>query len=231
MPKSLIKSHLMPAALYGIRKRDFEIITATGTLKTQVQMKQPLLCRDCEGRFDKGGESHVLEMIAPKSRRAFPLHDRMRIAYPRDSDPSISRFYGPDFGLDMDKFAYFAISVVWRLAATQWEMQDNSQTRPLNLGSFQENMRRYLLGETPLPSDMAVIVIVCNDAKSRETFFLPCRSVEAGCLNFRFLARGIFFRVLVGYQMWPSLKEASCTSRFKCIWYGDGERRTLEALG
>lgn len=224
----LHKSHMMPAALYGDRKKEFEVSTYSGTLRTKEQIKQPMLCQLCEQRFDQGGEKHVLEAIAPKSRKSFPLHERMKVAYARDKDVSISRFYGPDFDLDTDKFAYFAISVVWRATACQWAMQDGNFTQEVNLGAFQENMRRYLLDEIPLPTDMAVILIVCSDNESRVRFFHPTGFVEAGCINFRFMARGIFFRVMMGYQMSPYLREQSCTSNLKSVWYGDCERRTLE---
>jgi hypothetical protein len=92
-------------------------------------------------------------------------------------------------------------------------------------------MRRYLLGETPLPLDMAVIVIVCSDAESRTRFFHPSGFVEAGCINFGFLARGVYFRVMMGYQMSPYLRYHSCTSPLTCIWHGDCKRRTLETAG
>ncbi len=52
----------------------------------------------------------------------------MRVAYARDTDDSSSRVFGPDFSLDMDKFAYFAVSVVWRAATCQWMMQDGNLT-------------------------------------------------------------------------------------------------------
>lgn len=220
----LMKSHMMPAALYGDSKKDYELTTLNGTTKTKVQMKQPLLCFDCEQLFDRNGETHVLEAIAPKNRKAFPLADRMRVAYARESDASISRFFGPDFNLDMDKFTYFAVSVVWRAAEARWTMPDGIITQEQNLGTFQENMRRYLLRETPLPSDMAVIVVVCSDAESRRRFYHPSGFVEAGCINFRFLARGVIFRVMMGYQMSSEVREASCTTGLKRIWYGDGTK-------
>jgi hypothetical protein len=224
----LLKSHMMPAALYGDRRKEFQVTTLSGTVMTKTQMKQHLLCRDCEQRFDRNGESHVLGAIAPKNSRAFPLHDRMKIAYPRDSDSSSSRFFGPDFRLDMDQFAYFAVSVVWRATVGQWVMQDGNLTQEAKLGVFQENMRKYLLGEISFPSDMAVIVAVCSDLESRKRFFHPSGFVEANCINFRFLARGVFFRVMMGYAMSPYLREWSCTSPMKCIWYGDCEKRTME---
>jgi hypothetical protein len=221
---------MMPAALYPRRKAEFEMTTPSRTFATTIQIEQPLLCHECEQRFNRNGESHVLDVIAPKSYKRFPLHDRMRVAYARDSDRSVSRFYGPDFGIDTDTFSYFAVSVVWRAAAAQWLMPDGTLTQHIELGAFQENLRRYLLGETLLPPDMAVIVIVCSDEESRQRFFHPAGFVEAGCINFRFLARGVLFRVMMGYQMWPYLREQSCTSARKCIWYGDCEKRTLEAV-
>ena len=228
---NLLQSHLLPAALYGDKKKEYEVTTSAGTIKTMIQMRHRLLCHECEQRFDRNGESHVLQAIAPKSRKRFPLHDRMRVAYARDNDQSVSRFFGPDFDLDMEKFAYFAISVVWRVAATRWMMPDGNLTQEVDLGTFQENMRRYLLGEVPLPSDMAVIVIVCSDRESRMRFFHPGGHVEAGCINFRFLARGVLFRVMMGYQMWPYLRDNSCTSPLKCIWYGDCKRRVIGDMG
>jgi hypothetical protein len=130
----------------------------------------------------------------------------------------------------MDKFAYFAISVVWRITACQWKMQDGNLTQEINLGSFQENMRRYLMAEISLPADMAVIVIVCSDEALRRSFFHPAGFIEGDCINFRFLARGVLFRVMMGYPMLPALRQSSCTSPLKCIWYGDCEKRTLEAF-
>jgi hypothetical protein len=226
--KPLMKSHLLPAALYAGKKKEYEMATAAGTFMTRTQVKQPLLCNECEQLFSDNGESHVLHAIAPKSRKRFPLHDRMRVAYAREADATSSRFHGPDFNLDMDKFAYFAVSVVWRIAATRWVMPNGVLTEEHNLGTFQENMRRYLLGETPLPSDMAVIVIVCSDTVSRTRFFAPGSFIEGNCINFRFLARGVTFRVMMGYQMLPYLREQSCTMPLKNIWYADCEKRTLE---
>ncbi|MBV9760170.1 MAG: hypothetical protein JO340_06375 [Acidobacteriaceae bacterium] len=190
-------------------------------------MKQVLLCRECEERFSENGESHVLGLIGSK-RKQFSLNERMRLGFARDSDSFSKRFFAPDFGIDVDKFSYFAISVVWRAAVIQWLMEDGTYTQKVSLGDFQEDMRRYLIGETTLPSDMAVIVIVCSDATSRQGFTYPTGFVEANCINFRFLARGIVFRLLIGYGMTGFLKQAACTSTIKPIWYGNCESRTRE---
>ena len=226
--RKLQKSHLLPAALYGARKKDFEVHTVSGVTRTQTQMKQPLLCSECEQRFNQKGEDHVLKAIAPKSKKHFPLHARMRVAFARESDPSVSRFHGPDFGLDTNQFAYFAISVIWRVAVAQWEMQDGTFTRKVDLGDYEEEMRRFLVGELALPDHMVVIVIVCSDTESRRWFFVPGEFIEAGCINFRFLARGVYFRVMLGHSIDPTFQNGSCTAPLKCVYYGDCERRTLQ---
>ena len=153
----------------------------------------------------------------------------MKVALARDNDPSAPRFFGPDFGLDMDKFAYFALSVVWRLCAAQWPIHDGTFTKERDLGDFQERMRKYLLGEIPFPSDMAVIVMVCSDLASRQRFFVPEDFMEAGCINLRFLARGVFFRVMFG-NIPPDFRLVCCTAGLRSIFYADCERRTMEGF-
>jgi hypothetical protein len=110
-------------------------------------------------------------------------------------------------------------------------MQDGNLTQEAKLGDFQEWMRKYLLGEIPLPSEMAVIVIVCSDIESQQRFSHPGGFVEGGCLNFRFLARGVFFRVMMGYQMSPYPRAHSCNTPLKCILYADCKKRTMEGMG
>ncbi len=86
------------------------------------------------------------------------------------------------------------------------------------------------MGEIPLPGDMAVLVIVGSAEASRKSFFHLAGFIENGCINFRSLARGVLFRMMMGYQMSPYLRQSSCTSNLNCIWYGDFEKPTLEAF-
>src|SRR5437879_1175737 len=123
-------SHYIPAALYP-KGQKLEYGTGTGTGVVVEHMKAPLLCLDCEKRFDQNGESEVLRHIAPKSVKRFPLHEKLRLALPREADASISRFAGYDIGLDMDKFAFFTLSVVWRGAVHQWVFPDGNFAPPI----------------------------------------------------------------------------------------------------
>src|SRR5207244_3524707 len=166
--KNLRESHYIPSALYP-RALKLEYATRMRSGVVDEHMKAPLLCSDCEKRFDQNGESEVLRHIAPKSVKRFPLHEKLRLALPREvEDDSVSRFAGYDIGLDMDRFAYFTLSVVWRGAVHQWVLPDGNAAPPIVLGAFEEPIRMYLFGQKPLPPDTAIIVIVCSDEEARK---------------------------------------------------------------
>ena len=180
--------------------------------------------------FADNGETHVLNAIAGKSTRRFPLADRMKVAYPRDFDPTASRFCADDFGLDVEKLAYFALSVVWRGTVHQWTKFDGTLTELLPFGHFEPSMRSYLLGETPFPVNACVIVIVCSDKASREIFYMPSAFLEPGLegtFNCRFVARGVTFRCLFG-EFPAAFHNMCCRASRKPIFYGDCERRTTQ---
>jgi hypothetical protein len=225
----LRESHYIPRALYPKQvKQQFATRRKAGVLKEEI--KAYLLCEECEQRLDRNGESEVLCYVAAKSVKSFPLHDKLRLALPREEHPDLLRFAGPDLGIDMDKFAYFAMSIVWRGAVHDWTLVDGSILPKTPLGDFQEEIRRYLLGETPLPSDMVVLVIVCSDEDSRKAWIIPVLDIEENCINFRFLLRGIFLRVLIGYQMPYFYRNLCCTSPRKCLFYGSAKHRMPEIM-
>jgi hypothetical protein len=225
--KSLQESHYIPAALYP-KAQKLQYATRIGAGVVVEHMKAPLLCSDCEKRFDRNGESEVLRHVAPKSSKRFPLHEQLRLALPREADSSISRFAGYDVGLDMDKFAYFMLSVVWRGAVHQWTFPDGNVAPQIALGAFEQPIRLYLLGKAPLPPDTAVIVIVCSDKEARKTWITPSTHVEAICLNFRFLTRGVFFRAMMGRHLPQYFRDRCCTSPRKCVFYADVSHRMPE---
>lgn len=223
------KSHFIPASLYHSGKKGLEYGTRTGTGRFEREIKDLLLCSACESVLDEGGESYVLSQIAPKVMKDFPLHRKLSLALPRESYPDVSRFSGDDLGIDMEKFAHFGLGIVWRAAIHDWEMPDRTILPRQPIGDFEPPIRNYLLGGK-FPPDTSVIVIVCSDDQSRRVWGTPTVIVEASCLNFRFLARGVFFRVMMGYQMPKAFRAMSCNSPRKCLFYGSAAHRMPEIL-
>jgi hypothetical protein len=223
------KSHFIPASLYHSGKKGLQFGTRSGSGKMERHIKDLLLCDTCEHLLDEGGESYVLSHIAAKVTDEFPLHLKLRLALARESYPDLSRFSGGDLGIDMEKFAYFAMSIVWRAAVHDWEMPDGTMLPRKAIGDFEPPIRKYLLGGE-FPPDTSVIVIVCTDGRARRIWTTPTILIEANCLNFRFLARGVFFRVMMGYRMPDMFREMSCRSARKCLFYGSAEHRMDEIL-
>jgi hypothetical protein len=226
--RELLESHFMPAAFYP-RGKKLQFLTNSGVATVTREMKAHLLCRDCEMRFDQNGESEVLRWIVPKLTKRFPpLFERLRLGRPREHWPDLARFAGYDLGLDMDRFAYFAVSIVWRASIHDWTLHNGSMMERIPLGQFANDVRHYLLGETSLPSAMSVIVMVSSDEESRKMWFVPDEWIEAKCRNVRFIVRGVMFRVIMGHEMPPLFHDLSCTSPQKCLFYGNAEKRMKE---
>jgi hypothetical protein len=76
------------------------------------------------------------------------------------------RLSGLQIGLDIKKLVYFAVSMVWRGGVHPWKTIDR-QTSQLVIGSHMEEMRQFLMGEIPLPSEIGLLVIVCLDLASQ----------------------------------------------------------------
>jgi hypothetical protein len=160
------------------------------------------------------------------------LSDRLRLALSRDNHPEMPQYSGGDLGMDMDKFAYFGLSIVWRGSVHDWTMLDGIVRPRFEIGGFEPPIREYLLGG-PMPPDTAVIVIVASDDDARNVWTTPSLeevSNEVPCVSFRFLVRGIHFRVMMGRHLPWYLRDYSCTSARKCLFHGSTKRRMPEIM-
>src|SRR5947209_2467094 len=228
--KQLQESHLMPDALYAHGKKGIQYATRSQSGQNPQHMKAHLLCSDCEQRFNQLGESEVLRWLAPKARKQFPLHDRLRVSLTCDEIPPYSIYKGADVGLDTEKFAYFTLSVAWRRSIHEWMNFDGTPLPPWNLGAFGEQIRTFLVGEAGFPPDTAVMIVVCSDEYSRQFWTGPSTDVVCNCLGFEFLARGVYFRGLMGYHLPPNARYVSCASPYGRILHGHCRNMTEEKL-
>jgi hypothetical protein len=228
--KPLHKSHLIPHALYAHGKRKISFATRSVSGTNPKEIKDNLLCFDCEQRFDRLGEKEVLKWLAPKSPNDFPLHDRLRVACPCEESGALSVFNCADVGVDAAKFTYFTLSVIWRRAIHDWIGFEREVIPRWNLGVFGEQLRAFLVGESGFPPDTAVFVIVCSDSYSRELWTVPAGDVVYNCLGFEFLARGVYFRALMGKHLQPIFHTRSCALPYERILYGHCRGMTIEKL-
>jgi len=200
LEKDLQRSHLMGRALYKIlRENDGDdpiVMTPKLVTHTSRQVRDYVLCKSCEDRFSKNGEAYFGTLVARKN--GFPLLDKLRLALAHREEKGYAEFSGDRIGVDTDKLAYFALSALWRSGAHKWSTLAG-QTTSVDLGHYTEVLRKFLLGETQFPSDVAVIVTVCMDKGSQGFIFMPGQVREAKPdIQYTLAVLGIELRVIVG---------------------------------
>lgn len=198
--KDLQESHLMPRALYRMARgsgtkgnQDPHVLTAKVRKPTSHQIKDYVLCRDCEQRFSKNGEDYVMRLVT-KQHGQFPLLDMLNAIPPSLKTAKWIAYLATDSpGIDRAKIAYFALSVFWRASVHTWEQESGEKTR-IDLGKkYNEEIRRYLLGETPIPKNANLLVAVCSDELSQKTFFAPEENSKVKDRSFGMMVRGLWF--------------------------------------
>jgi hypothetical protein len=168
----------MPAALYPRNKKKI-LATRTQALPNPEQVVAPLLCGECEQRFNRNGEDEVLRWIAPKAKKGTsPLAAALRMATPVFSEPDKACYWASTLGLSPEKFAYFGLSLVWRASAYDWLLPDGNRTTRLSLGEYAEPVRRYLAEEGPFPEHVHSMITVCTDERSQDYWMAPSQSEE-----------------------------------------------------
>ncbi len=213
--RELCESHFMPAALYPKTKTITYATQDTGGVAPS-EVKDYLLCRECEGRFNQQGESEVLRQLAPGgTNRPLPLLALVDgVLSLTTLNRGLTVYSGPSVGLATEPFAYFALSLAWRSAVHRWTLPNGNTSTPCDLGPHQESIRRFLLGEAPFPSDIAVVMSVCTDKGSREVWIAPGDGVreEDGCSVVRMQMLGVILIVYLGATIPFHIRQLCCVS-------------------
>ena len=228
----------MPAALYAspLKPRKGKptvfLSTPTRVVPSPRQVKARLLCRECEQRFNRNGESEVLRWVAPKlGKRTFPLLKRLRASEPEHTWAEMAQYSSSKCGIDARKFGYFALSLAWRASVHTWPFE-GEDTAPCDIGEHEEPIRRFLMDEAPFPSETAVIVIVCRDEASREHWIAPGYGRDGSAWKFWLLTRGVHFIIWFGPDLAPAIRASCCYSApGNPILLADCEKHTRRALG
>jgi hypothetical protein len=84
-------------------------------------------------------------------------------------------------GIDLMKLSYFALSVFWRAAATDWPV-DNELIPRLDLGkTYTDALKHRPLGNTLFPANMALNVAVCDSPTlAATTLAIPSGGKDCG---------------------------------------------------
>jgi hypothetical protein len=235
----LQNSHLMPSSLFrksripGAANPNPMLVTETGSVQTSRQIRNFVLCRDCEQLFSKNGENYVMSQVFDGTSKKFPLLDALRASTPTWGGPE---FIGYDLvatpSIDREKLGYFALSVFWRASVHIWRYRGEKPTT-IDLGKhYNEAFRTYLLGQEGFPMDVVLLVIACTDALSPDSFYVPSLGSKGVDRTYSFMAKGLNFLMIVGKQnRVPVIRElCSVTGKRKLIFSRSCEAKVLEAL-
>jgi hypothetical protein len=203
------------------------MMTPKVVMATQRQLWAHLLCRDCEGRLNRWGETPVLKLLDTGS--GFRLLDWMHLALVLKIEPNLVSFSGSAMGVDTDALAHIALGILWKGSVRKWPTVEK-QTTSVALGPFKEPIRKYLLGKSGFPDGVYVLVGACEDKGSRGMVFAPHLVNGSRNRMFGILVRGIWFHVIMDKSAASGTKKLCCVqSDKKVLHLEDCTERFLHA--
>lgn len=215
--KEIVISHLIPAAMYKVlRERNSEPVQITSTrrstraVQTSQQMQCPLLCLDCEGLLNRGGENWLLPLLANKGG-VFPLRDILSTHEPSlEINQALVYEASRNPEIKVEKLAHFAMGIFWKASLHSWGVEPGELL--INLGKYREQVRTYLRNETPFPEKIALLVAVLPASASKYAFCTPQLKSRGKYHLYTFYALGIQFVLLVGNCVNRKIKETCFVS-------------------
>jgi hypothetical protein len=192
MPKSLYKQSRRP----GNANPNPLLLTETRHVQTSEQITDYVFCEECERRLNDNGERYTMSQVA-KENGTFPLLETLMKATPiqlGEDEIAFTAKSTPD--INRDALAYYALSIFWRASVHNWE-RDRQEPR-INLGPYNETIRRFLMGETPFPDNISLLMVVCNDPESQNVFYTPSLGMKQLERTYSFQTRGLNFLMIVG---------------------------------
>jgi hypothetical protein len=202
-------------------------MSSRNTIQISRQIKDYVLCWDCEQLFNRKGENYAMSLVSEGGK--FPLLATLQAARPTKVTPVFTWYdHLAVPTIDRNKLGYFALSVFWRASVHVWHR--NERTSPLiDLGPFTEVLRTYLLGESAFPKDVVVMFVACTDALSQNIFYEPSKGNEKQ-ETYTFLARGLNCFMILGQQVSDPIRTlCAVTGADKWIISRSCEDKVLDA--
>jgi hypothetical protein len=218
--RELQNSHLVPKGLYRLaRAREGQhnpnpvILTSKVQRQTSYQAVRPLLCAECEQRFNRQGEDWVLKQCY-RGYGVFRLRDLLRDSVPLHSNENLRIYNAATVpGVSIEKLVYFCISVFWRASVCDWE-SSGEKYRTISVGTKdQEPVRQYLLGAAELPPSASILVVASGLKTPAIVFNFPdtIRVESQHCHSLHI--PGLMFQLSLGGHTEREALEASCIMR------------------
>jgi hypothetical protein len=201
--QELQKSHFVPAGVYRVIRNEAEanpnpiVFHSEGATQTSKQTKDYLLCRDCEKRLSENGEDYFLKYCW--RRNGFRLHAILDAATPDVIFKRLKIYAAAKHPeINVSALTYFAASMFWRAAVHEWRTGTHTSEK-IELGPYEEELRKYLMGEADFPRDCVLWVSVPDKITPFTGVSLaPYGGRQNGIHIYKLVVLGIAFHLLVG---------------------------------
>ena len=219
----------MPKALYSLCRADDApnpnpvMVTDKLAMQTSRQTTHRLLCTRCEQLLSERGENWTIPQLASYGGR-FPFGETLKKLKPLDTLPGDLAYSLEAVGeVHADDLTHFAMGIFWKSSVHSW---DKRRTEPLiSLGKHEENVRRFVAGEGPFPSDIALTVMVQPMPVKQISFVFP--ATTDGSVS-QFYVPGIQFMLWLGPAVPLEIRLASFHAKPRFVLVLDVESYVRE---
>jgi hypothetical protein len=206
---TLCLSHYLPkAAFCAVREIGSArpVIIKNGiSIQKDDQITAHMLCRECEERFSKNGETWMLQYA--NRADGFKLYDLVTAVKPEINQTGLGKYNSASVEeIDAAKITYFISSILWRGSVHQWRWGKDIVDSP-SLGKYEEEFRRYLLGISDFPRNAVVMVALISNPEWRGSVDIPNRKrLQDGVYGFKTTMLGVAFNVFIGNSINPATR-------------------------
>jgi hypothetical protein len=218
----LCDSHYLPKGLYRTTgaggsglKNPNPVMNINGVLKQiSDQYRGFVFCQSCESLLNLRGETWVLANLPKTYGGQFPLQDSLAPLTPMSSSDRVERYdVSGAKGFDVSKLIYFAMSVFWRGAVHNWKTSAGQKAPHVDLGEYEEPMRKFLLDDAPFP-DNVVLAIYIWPYKELLPLLYPVvtEQLPQGVLRYWFYVPGLHCFLFTGANLPQEVRDSSATA-------------------
>jgi len=212
--QELQDSHFLPAGVYRVIRDETQDnpdplkFNDDAVFQDSKQVSDYLLCRECELRLNKNGEHWFLANCWRKNR--FLIASALDSATVAASSEEIKVYHAAEIPkLNVAALTYFATSMFWRASAHRWKIA-GKEGRGIELGPYEEQLRKFLMDETRFPENCVLWVSVPETLTPFVHLSLtPYGGRKGGYHFYKLIVLGIGFHLLVGARI-PLEARAMC---------------------
>jgi hypothetical protein len=221
--RPLCESHLIPAGAFRLlrdpaaKNPNPVYVGDDEAFTSSKQAKDYLLCEPCEQLFTKRGEDWVLANCY-RAKDDFKIREALYRHKPAVSDSGGTALYQANLipEIDVDRLIYFGVSIFWRAGAHTWK--HGKDEVHIQLGSYLEPLRLFLLDQGPFPEQMALSLRAFAMDTIGLSAYDPGSVPRAGCHLHAFSIPGLVFSLLVGRRVSAeTLHYSLAPSQERCI--------------